>query len=138
VGIGASVGDWSVTLDVTNKNATDAVSAENQFNDPPAAGRNLVMTRVTVIYNGDGQERPSFDLQFQFAGSAGNTFGSGTSDYCGVIPDSLTNVGEMFAGATGSGNICVSVDAAQIEGGAWYVQELLNMSDEDPVFFALA
>lgn len=128
-GVSFAVGDWTVELDTTNTDADDIVAAENPFNEPPADGRRFVMVEVTVSYTGDDSGQPWLDLGFQFYGSGGNTFGTGLDDYCGVIPNDLSDQGEMFPGASATGNVCVSVPADQIEGGAWIVEESFSLDD---------
>lgn len=138
-GTTVKVGDWEVMLGPTNLNANDVVAAENQFNEPPAAGRQFVMVPVEVTYAGSDSGAAWIDLSIKFLGSGGNTFGSGASqeDYCGVIPNPMHSLGEMFPGAKGAANECVSVPADQIEGGAWIVEETLSF-DNNRVFFALS
>lgn len=125
--------NWRVTLSTTVQDASDVVLAENLFNDEPAEGRQFVMVEVNATYIGDDTGLPWTDLRFDFVGSQGNTFGSGSNDYCGVIPNDLTDLGEMHPGASGGGNVCVSVPAEQIEGGVWAVREFLG----DPIYVAL-
>lgn len=132
------LGEYSVSLGVTATNANDAVAAENQFNEPPVAGRQFLMVPVTATYNGSESGLPWLDLSVNFVGSAGNTYGGSgsTDDYCGVIPVALSDQGEIYGGATSAGNVCVSVPSAEIEGGTWVVEESLSF-DDSKVFFAL-
>ena len=132
-GTPANVGAWIITLGPTDTDAADAVAAENQFNDPPAAGRQFVMVQVSGQYNGSESKLPAVDLRIQFVGSAGNTFGFGTDDHCGVIPNSFNEVGEVFTGATATGNECVSVPIDQIN-GVWSIESGFG---SDAVFFGL-
>lgn len=135
-GVTFAVGDWTVQLGTTNTNADDVVEAENQFNEPPAEGRRFVMVEATVTYTGDDSGTPWIDLSFTFYGSGGNTFGTGLDDYCGLTPSPLDEQGEMFPDASATGNVCVSVPADQIDGGAWIVEELLAL-ETDRTFVAL-
>lgn len=132
------LGEYSVSLGATATNANDAIAAENQFNEPPVAGRQFVMVPVTVTYNGSESGLPWLDLSVNFVGSAGNTYGGSgsTDDYCGVIPVALSDQGEIYGGATSAGNVCVSVPSAEVEGGTWVVEESLSF-DDTKVFFAL-
>ena len=92
-----------------------------------------MMVQVSGQYNGSGSKLPAADLRMQFVGSAGNTFGFGTDDHCGVIPDSFNDFGEMFTGATATGNECVSVPTDQIN-GVWSIETGFS---SDAVFFGL-
>ncbi|OAA23578.1 hypothetical protein UG55_103512 [Frankia sp. EI5c] len=137
-GTTVKVGDWQVTLGPTVLDATAQITAENQFNDPPAAGRQFVLVPVNVTYAGTGSGTPWVDLSIRFYGSGGNTFGAGgTDDYCGVVPNSFNNVSEMFPEASAAGNACVSVPGDQAAGGSWIVEESLSL-DGGRVFFALS
>lgn len=135
-GASFTVGDWTVQIGETDPDAGEIVAAENQFNDPPAEGRQFVMVEVDVTYTGDDSGHPWVDLSFAFYGADGNTFGTNSDDYCGVIPDDLMDIGEMFPGASASGNVCVSVPAEQIDGGAWIVEAAFSF-DSDRTFVAL-
>ncbi|MDT3439010.1 hypothetical protein [Pseudofrankia sp. BMG5.37] len=135
-GTTVKIGDWQVALGLTNLNANDQVAAENQFNAPPATGRQFVLVPVQVTYTGTESGTAWVNLSIKFYGAGGNTFGGGPNDSCGVVPHDLIELGEMFPGANGSGNECVSVPADQVAGGAWIVEESFAL-DDNRVFFAL-
>lgn len=121
-GTPATVGDWSVTFEPTVTDAADAVAGANQFNEAAPAGRQFVMAKVNATFNGTGSKRADVDLRITFVGVGGNSFGTGSDDYCGVIPDPMHDAGEVFAGATASGNECVAVASDQVAGGSWSVK----------------
>lgn len=128
----AEVNDWTVTVLSVNENAADLVAAENEFNDPPIEGHQFVMVRVAVTHNGEEPASFWLDTSQGIVGSGGNSF----TDRCGVIPEDLTDEGEMFQGATAEGNLCFSVEAAQLEGATLSVEESIAL-DSGRVFFAL-
>lgn len=132
----AHVGPWDVKVHTTDLNATAAVLATNQFNEKPVSGRRFVMATVTTTYTGTKSGTPWTDLSFNFAGAKGNTYGTGDQDYCGVIPDDLSDTGELFTDAKVKANVCVAVPADQISGGAWMVEEALSIGDNSRVFLA--
>lgn len=136
VGDEFTLGDWTVTIVDADVDATDAIMSENEFNDPPADGRQFVMFGVEATYNGEDTGTAWLDLGFQILGSEGNTFGTGMEDMCGVIPDDLMNEGEAFPGATVSGNSCVSVPSEQID-GALLIAEPSFSFDDERVFVSL-
>lgn len=133
IGESRSVGDWDVTITSVNLDAADTVAAENQFNDPPAEGHAFVMLGVTAAYTGDESGTFWTDMSGKILGADGNTF----SDRCGVIPDDLTDTGETFAGATVTGNLCYSAEAAQLNGATLILEESFSLSDDSRAFFAL-
>ncbi|MFD3596176.1 hypothetical protein ACFWU5_25940 [Nocardia sp. NPDC058640] len=126
--------DWQVSVISVDTNATDDVLAENQFNDPPASGRQFVIIRTAAKYVGEETGLPWIDLDYQFYGSKGNTYDTG--DSCGVIPDSLNDVDELYPDAGDEGNVCFSVPADQIDKGAVIVEESWTMNDSK-TFFAI-
>jgi hypothetical protein len=111
---------WEVTLDTTDQDATDRVMAEFEGNEI-AEGRTPAMVPVTLTYVGPQTGTPGIDLDFRIVGSDGNTYSSAPDDFCGLIPEDLADHGEMFPGATVSGNVCYAVPDGVIEGGAWIV-----------------
>jgi hypothetical protein len=113
---------WDITIHSTTQDATAAVLAENRFNDPPAAGRQFVMADVATTYTGTETGTPWIDLSFRILGSANNVFGSASADSCGVIPNALSDTGELYPEGSSRGNVCVSVPADQLIGANWIVK----------------
>ena len=134
IGTTAVIGDWDVTIIEVDRDGTAAVLAENQFNDGPDEGRSFVLWAIEAVYNGQESGTAWIDLNWKIVGSAGNSFGSGMDDYCGVIPDSVNDAGETFPGGTVSGNVCVSADTDQLDGGTILVEEFFGGSR---TFFAI-
>jgi hypothetical protein len=130
-----TIDDWRVTVVSVELDAWDVIEAENQFNDPPAEGRQFVMFRVAATYEGDETGNPWLDLSWAIVGSAGNTFGTSMDDNCGVIPDPLRDQGETFPGGRVEGNECVSVESSQLIGATIRVQA--GFLGDDRVFVAL-
>lgn len=120
---------WEVTLEPTNQDATDEVLAEGEFNEI-AEDRAAVMVPVMLTHVGPEAGEPWLDLEFQFVGADGNTYSTGPDDYCGVIPNDLADHGEMFPGATVTGNVCQAVPDDVIDGGAWIVALSFAWDDE--------
>ena len=136
VGTRIEMGDWTLAVTEVTLDATEQVMAENPFNDPPVEGRQFVMLSVDATYEGDDSGTAWLDFSWAIVGAAGNTFGTGMDDYCGVIPDPLDDTGETFPGGSVSGNVCVSVETDQIEGGTIRIEESLSFEDTR-AFYAL-
>lgn len=134
LGVVAKIGDWEVKIVDVNKDAADIVAAENMFNDAPAEGRSFVIWTIEATYTGTESGTAWIDLSWKLVGSAGNSFGGAFEDSCGVIPDDLFEKGETFAGGVVTGNVCVSADTSQMEGGTILVEELFGGSR---TFFAI-
>ena len=134
IGATARIGDWEVTITDVDLDATEVVLEENQFNDGPADGRSFVLWSIEATYNGDDSGTAWIDLNWKVVGAAGNSFGSGMDDSCGVVPDDLFSKGETFPGGVVTGNVCVSAETDQLDGGTILVEELFGGSR---TFFAL-
>ncbi|MBS3947199.1 MAG: hypothetical protein KGZ57_02680 [Dethiobacter sp.] len=133
IGTQARVGqNWNVTVLEINSNAWDIVRATNQFNEPPVQGHHFVMARVRVSYVGTKSESPWIGLNLRYLGADGITYRSGI----GVIPNSLSDIGEMFPGAVAEGNIGWSVPITAIFNGTIIVEESFQFP-VTPVFFAV-
>lgn len=133
IGTSRIVGDWNVTVNSVDFDAAEVVAAENQFNDPPAEGHVFVMLGVSATYAGTESGTFWIDTSGKILGADGNTF----DDTCGVIPDSLTDAGETFNGATIAGNLCYSVEAAQVDDGLFILEESFSLGEDNRAFFAL-
>jgi hypothetical protein len=129
--------DWQLTISEVTADATDLVMAENEFNDPPADGRQFLLFRVEATYEGGDSGDPWLDFSWAVVGAGGNTFGGGSmDDYCGVIPSPLDDTGEAFPGASVEGNVCFAVASDQVEGATIRVEETLSF-DDTRAFFAI-
>lgn len=137
IGTRIEMGGWSLAVTDVTLDATDLVMEENQFNDPPAEGRQFVLFAVDATYEGEESGTAWLDFSWAIVGSEGNTFGTAMDDYCGSIPSSLDDTGETFPGGSVSGNVCVSVESAQVDGGTIRIEESLSF-DDTRAFYALS
>ncbi len=113
---------WRFRLGAADFDAWPEIAAENMFNDPPALGWNYVTLPVTYTYLGAGTGEPFWDAELEFVGNNGIVYDEGVSnEYCGVVPNQVMDMGEMFAGATATGTECVPVPTTAIAGGHWRV-----------------
>lgn len=131
-GESVTLGDWTVTVGATDTDPFDKLLEANQFNDPPEDGHAYLMAPVEVTFDGEEPATPWVSLSLKVVGGDGITY----DGYCGVLPDSLNDVGEMYAGSTSSGNVCVAVPEAAIDGAVWKVEESFSW-DDAKAFFAL-
>lgn len=136
VGDSFTLGDWDLVVNSVTLDGTDNVMAENEFNDPPGDGRQFVLVNMDATYSGDESGMFWIDFSYSVVGAGGNTFGSGMDDWCGSIPEDLTNANEQFPGSTESGNICMSVPSEQVDGSLLMLQQSLSF-DDDRAFVAL-
>lgn len=106
--------DWDIVLG-TPREAGNEVSAENQFNDLPKPGMEYWIVPVTATYTGDDTGTAWVDLTIKFVGSDNKAY----SDRCGVIPDDLSDVDQVYPGGIAEGNSCLAVPAGA--DGLWSV-----------------
>ncbi len=117
--------DWEITLAPPREAAAEVAEA-NRFNDPPADGMEYWIVPVTATYVGDDTGRPGSALTVKFVGTDNRTY----SDRCGVLPDPLDEIDELYADGTAEGNVCVSVPAGA--DGLWTVSTIMG----SPTFFS--
>lgn len=97
------VGDgWRLQVLDVDDDATDAVMAENQFNDPPPEGSRF--TLVTVALGYFGLDDPQSGLFTTISGVA--SANTELDADCGVIPNELDSFVDMFGGAVQTGTVC--------------------------------
>lgn len=121
-GLGES--EWEVTVGPSTLDATEVVIAENTFNDPPEDGFQYALLSLTATYIGSESGTPSFDLMYSYVSSAGTTHE--TFDNFAVAPDPLSDINELYPGASGTGNILIAIPTDDASGGVWKVGALLG------------
>jgi len=135
IGTALQARGWVVKVEEVVPNATDLVLAENQFNEPPAEGRQFFMARLSVQYVGNEEPRtPALDLSFSVFGSRGGEY----TDYdesCGVIPNKLDTFKELYNGGTITGNLCWSVPSDEV--GTLLLRVRIGVINRSDLWFAL-
>jgi len=116
--LGATVtdGDWEVTLNSVELNATDAVLAENPLNEEPAEGNGYIMANVTATYLGDDPagDEPA-GVRVEYVSAEGNSFDS-TANMV-IVPEYFNRSETLYEGASATGNFGVEVPMDDIENG---------------------
>jgi plastocyanin len=129
-------GAWSFTLEPTDVDAWPEIRSTNMYNDPPLPGYAYVMTTATVTYHGKSSGTPWLNTTAEFLGSNGRVY-TVTSDnqWCGVTPRSMSDVDDMYPGASARGTYCAVVPVTAIAGGLWRVHgDNDDYSDSSDVF----
>lgn len=109
----SGVEEWEVGITKVNLNANKVIANENMFNEPPAKGNVYVMATVDATYLGDESGLPWIDLDFQFVSADGRSF-----DEASVVqPDSLSDVADLYEGASGNGNVVFEVPSKDVDKG---------------------
>jgi hypothetical protein len=108
-------GGWRLQVLNVVPDATDAIIAENSFNEPPQDGYAFTMITVALGYFGLADPKTTFETTISAVG-ASNVELVGE---CGVIPQELNTLGgEIFSGGVVQGNICFATtpdDAATLQ-----------------------
>ena len=81
------------------------------FNDPPPEGSVYVMINITVSYNGPDDKALDF---FTVSGVTSSNVELNTYDNFVVPPEAYDGLAEVFAGGSKSGNIVLTVPAAEV------------------------
>ena len=68
----------------------------DQFNGPPAVGRQVVLFTVEATDEGEASGTAWSDVSWASVGSVVTTFSTGADDRCEVICDGLSNTAETF------------------------------------------
>ncbi len=99
---GAALGEgWTLTVIGPATDITDAVAAENEFNDPPPAGFRFVGVDVVYAYGGAGAGSP-----FEVTTKAVDNSNLSLSNQCGVTPGEIDISNDIFSGGSISGTLC--------------------------------
>lgn len=122
---------WEITPGKAVLDANAIIAAENQFNDVPDAGMVWAMLPLTIKYVGTETGNPFVDISVKFVSSAGTTHEQ--FDKSAVTPNDLTNLNEMYPGASATGNVAIMIPIADAAAGTWAVAG--SMFGED-FFFA--
>lgn len=135
LGTEVKVGDnWRVAVVDIVEDAWPIIREENMFNEPPAEGHQFVMARLRFTYVGKESGTPWLHLMTGYLGANRVLYWRGGDTSCGVIPDSIYDVDELFPGASVEANVCWSIPSGAVKGGLIAVEEFLSSSDAR-VFF---
>lgn len=106
---------WDISVGPATYAANEIVRNENQFNDVPPPGFEYVLLPATVTYKGESSVTPYFEWSFAFVTASGETHDQAFA----VIPSNFNDVGDLYAGGTGTGNIAFVLPSDKIAGGTW-------------------
>ena len=110
LGVASRVGDWTITVLGIEPNGTQQVLQKNQFNKPPAPGKQFFLVQVSATYRGTKEPATLLGgLTFRAVGASNVAYDSG--DDCGVVPAEIDSFKQVFQGGTLTGNLCWSVTA---------------------------
>lgn len=134
IGEAVEVGDWTVTVVSVTPDAAADIAAENQFNEPPAPGKQFFLASIEATYNGTSSSTFWIDVNLDAVGISAVAYDGGLFASCGVIPNNLNNAGETFPGGTISGNVCWAIDVADAGSLAMLASGTFSFDDERVAF----
>jgi len=105
---------WNLEVTGPPSDITEAVLEENQFNDPPEGDRRFIGVPLRITYVSGPVPASLFELTFKAVGPSAvvmTTF----DPSCGVIPESLDTLAELFEGGVVEGNVCWSVLPSDVD-----------------------
>ncbi|TLP79421.1 DUF4190 domain-containing protein [Nesterenkonia sphaerica] len=107
--LGETVADdeWEVTVHSVERDADDAIAAENPYNDPAPDGMTYILVNISATYLGEGSDSPMMGVELAYVSSTGET--SASYDYIVVTPDSFDDFAELYTGGTETGNVALAV-----------------------------
>lgn len=117
-----------VSVTSVNLDATGAVMAENQFNDPPPDGERYILVSLNVMNGSDEPITPWIKVDVSAIGSANRVH----DDCYAVEPDALSDAPELYPGGSASGNVCLVVPSNEVDDGSLLI--MVAPMFGDPVF----
>ncbi len=110
IGTATDVGEgWTFTVTGPVRDITDAVLAENQFNEPPPDGFRFAAVDVSYTYNG-AEASQVFVVTMNAVGMSNRQL----SKECGVTPGASDNFADIFPGGSVSDVLCFVVPADEL------------------------
>lgn len=135
IGVPALVGIWDITVISVTPDASDAVLAENEFNEAPEEGEQFFLATLEVTYVGEESSTFWLDMSLKALGTSNVAYEAFEAS-CGVIPDDINEAGETFPGGTLSGNVCWKISSDDATSLAMIADESFSL-DGTRVIFAL-
>ncbi|EFK55114.1 DUF4352 domain-containing protein [Corynebacterium genitalium ATCC 33030] len=126
-------GDWEVTINSVNLDATDEIMEENPFSDEPKDGMVHILVNMTAKYIGDDPQGESPLIFVSYVSPEGKTYES--HEVTLVEPDMFDLSTTLYNGADTSGNIGVSIPIEGKEEGTIVVEADLYSGEK--VFYAV-
>lgn len=112
--------DWRVVINSVTLNATDAVVAANQFNDPPAEGAEYILVNYSTTYIGDSPDgETNAFVSVEYVTADGTTINS--YDASVVVPEAIDN-NTLYKDGTATGNTAFEVPTATAGDGVLAVR----------------
>lgn len=132
LGTAITQGDWTVTINSVNLDATSDLTAENMFNDAPDDGSVYILVNLTATYSGTDPDGDSAWTTVNYVTADGNTI-DGLDKFLSA-PDSFDSLTTLYEGASTTGNEALQVPADTAADGVLAVSPTMM---GDKVFVAV-
>ena len=114
-----------------NPDAFKLIKKENSFNDAPPKGSVYVMINITARYTGPkDKDTPMFPM----SGVTSSNIEYKSYDTTVVTPGAFDSFGDVFAGGDRTGNVVLTVPAAEVGSLVLYTHAGF---EHDDVYFAV-
>lgn len=113
--------DWRVVINSVTLAATDAIMADNQFNEAPAEGSEYILVNYSATYIGDDPEGqiPAF-VSVEYVTADGTTVNA--LDSFVLAPDPIDSTSTLYTDGTATGNTAMAVPTATADQGVLAVR----------------
>lgn len=131
---------WTVALQASNLDATDAILAADEYAPRPADGEAFIVGTFAITVDGGALAAQGVDvanagvqpwqsLTFQYVAADGSTsFDPFAGTMCSTGSD-LYSQGSVFQdGAVVTGDVCIALPGDKVQGGLWRVSNSINDS----------
>lgn len=110
---------WSALVTGLGRDITAEVMEENMFNEPAAQGHIFygIPFELTLAEASKEPLAPLFNISWDLFGPSSLKIFSGLYASCGVVPDVVDTMTEVFVGGSLSGLLCFSIPQADADAG---------------------
>jgi hypothetical protein len=135
LGTPARVGEWEITVAEASLNASEAVAAASEFNNPAGARNQYVMVTIKGTYRGATSGTLWIDLLYSFRTRTGNRY-DGTTSFA-APPSPISEAGEVSLDGEVSGSVLFEVPSDQVAEGVLLVEDFMAVEGGGQYYFAL-
>lgn len=121
---------YSYKLVSVTPDASEAILAENEFNEQPADGEQFVMIRIEATRTADADALFGPESALRLSGPGDVTYTT-FDNSCGVLPEQWAETPELTVDESREGNICFAVPAEDVDALVMYEEA----ASGDPVSY---
>ena len=130
---------WTVSLVATDLDAAPEMLAANEYLTPPAEGEAFVVGTFSILVDGESLAAQGLDvtnegvdpwmsLSIEYVTASGTSYDTTAGSGC-YTANMLYDQGTVYeGGVTVTGDECISMPAAEVEGGLWRISNSMNES----------